>query len=157
MLSTLARLASFFIIAANLLAFPDDTSAIRDREHALSEAMRAKNRDLLSKFSDRNFSFHVTYGCAVRSFDTTIPRQDWLDNLVQLRADSYRAVISKIDLLYPHRVDGRPVPADAAMAYVTLDETWTIHSPQGSIEEHLVTVDGWAKAQDRWILMNRTS
>lgn len=133
-------------VMARLAAADDESSLVREREDALAKALNARDKVILSTLMDKDFSLHLTCGSAVRNFSTEVRREDWIDDLIHLRIDSYAAVISKV-----HLVRG-------SLASVTLDESWTVHSPRGSrIEKRFRTTDTWFKLQGTWKLTGRIS
>lgn len=145
-------------IAAKLIAADKGTLLVREREDLLSKALKAKDKVVLSVLMDRDFSFHLTCGMAVRSFSTEVRRDDWVDDLSHLRIDSYATAISKVNLIHGRRPNSEYKEAEASIASVDLNDSWVIRSSSGSrIEKHFHTTDTWIKRQGTWKLAGRIS
>ena len=85
----------------------------------------------------------MTEGSAFRNARTELSRDEWLDRLTHLRIKSYEAMISKISV-------GRDE------AVVTLNESWSIQSAQGSrLEKRFAVSDTWLKREGTWKLTRR--
>jgi hypothetical protein len=143
------------VVLAKLVSGRDEASSVREREDALAKALNARDKVGLLTLTDKDFHVDWKCGSVVRSFSTVVPREDWIDNVIQLRIDSYEAKISKVRLLRVRRADHES-PSNDSMADVTVDEFWTIHSPRGSrIEKRFLTKDTWVKLQGTWKLAVR--
>jgi hypothetical protein len=133
------------VISANFIKASDESSLIRAREHALAKALNAKDRVMLSTLTYKNFHIYWTAISIERFFTVDERSDDWINDLIRLRIDDYEAKISEITL------------PSSEQAFVTLDESWSIHSPQGSrIEKRFATTDSWFKLQGTWKLVQRS-
>jgi hypothetical protein len=133
-------------IAATMVTANDEREQIRRQEGALAQSLRTPSKDALLRLTASGFSLHLTCGNAVHDFATDVHRDEWIDSLIGLRIDSYRAVVSRIHL-------GR-----GPSAIVTLNEFWTVRSPRGNrIDRRLLTIDVWVGTQGIWTLSSRNS
>ena len=133
-------------VAATLVTASDDTEQIRRQEDALAQSLRTPRKDVLLRLTTSEFKLHLTCGFAVHEFRTDVHRDEWIDSLMGLRTDTYRAVVSSIHV-------GR-----GPSAIVTVNEFWTVHSPRGKrIHKRVLTMDYWVQTQDIWTLSSRDS
>jgi hypothetical protein len=73
------------VVAAKLVIGRDDSSSVREQEDALAKALNAKDKIGLLTLTEN--LFHVSWECgsAVRNFSANVLRQDWIDDVSQLR------------------------------------------------------------------------
>jgi hypothetical protein len=140
------KMSALLVIVTSLLTAGDESATLRERENALARAVRAKDKVVLSTLTNNGFHVSWTCGSVVHNSSAESLREDWIDDLIRLRIDTYEAVISKIRL------------AKGDEAFVDLDEFWTLHSPHGArIERRFRTSDTWFKLQGAWKLTARIS
>jgi hypothetical protein len=140
------RTSILLLVVTSFLTAGDESAILREREDMLARAVRAKDKVVLSTLTNNGFHVSWTCGSGMRNFSAESLREDWIDDLIRLRIDTYEAVISKIRL----------VKGD--QAFVDLDEFWTLHSPHGApIERRFHTSDAWFKLQGVWKLVARTA
>lgn len=141
------------LLGARLVTASDALASINQRENALADAVRSENKALLSTLTDKDFHVSWNQGTAIRSLETDMSRQNWIDDLSHLWIESYEIEISKVQ-----RADkgGRNRPPLAA--YVTLTEFWTVVSAGGRrIDKRVESFDLWVRQQGDWKLASRLS
>jgi hypothetical protein len=125
-----SRSIFLMVVAAKLVIGRDDSSSVREQEDALAKALNAKNKIGLLTLTDN--LFHVSWECgsAVRNFSTNVLRQDWIDDVSQLRIDSYKANISEVRFVRALRLD-KDTQSNKSIADLTVSEFWTIQFASG--------------------------
>lgn len=141
------------ILLTKLVAASDELAFIRQQENALADAVRFKNLALLATLTDKDFHVSWSQGIAIRSLQTNVSRQGWIDDLSHLRIESYEIEISKVQ-----RADKGERSRPPSAAYVTFTEFWTVLSPRGRrIDKRLDSLDFWVREQRDWKLASRIS
>jgi hypothetical protein len=92
----LRRLFLPALVAAKLATASDELTSVSQRENALADAVRSKNKALLSTLTDKDFHVSWNQGTAIRNLETDVSRQAWIDDLNHLRIKSYEIEISKV-------------------------------------------------------------
>jgi hypothetical protein len=92
----LRRLFLPALLAAKLATASDELTSVSQRENALADAVRSKNKALLSTLTDKDFHVSWNQGTAIRNLETDVSRQAWIDDLNHLRIKSYEIEISKV-------------------------------------------------------------
>ncbi len=127
-----------------LLVDADQSSSIRAKEKALAAALRAKDITVLSTLTDQKLRVSWTEGSAIRNVSTDEGKDEWMEHISHLEAQSYQAVISTIHV------------AHGSQATVELQEYWVICSDRGTpIARHFHTTDFWFKWRGSWTLTGR--
>jgi hypothetical protein len=85
----LRRLFLPALLAAKLATASDELTSVSQRENALADAVRSKNKALLSTLTDKDFHVSWNQGTAIRNLETDVSRQAWIDDLNHLRIKSY--------------------------------------------------------------------
>ena len=148
------------LVLTKLITASDELVIVREREDTLANAVNAKDKAVLSTLTDKDFHLSWSYGSAIRNFRTDVSRDEWLEDVSNLRIESYEVEISRI--YWTGRKAARPstrLPGSSESpfaAYVTLREFWTLLSPRGRrIEKRVETVDIWIKQRNVWKLSSR--
>ena len=133
-----------------LVAADSESLSVRAQEEALAQALKTKNKAVLSILTDHDFRASWTEGSVERTSTIEEHRNDWIDDVIHLRIGSYKATISDVRLINLKGTDA------AATAIVTLDEFWVLDSTRGRrLEKHFLTTDFWFKLQGTWKLTQR--
>ena len=149
----LCRLVFAALLTTKLVAASDESISIRQREHAFADAVRSQNRAILSTLTDKNFRVSWKQGTVIRSLETEVSRQTWIDDVSHLRIESYEIEISNVQLA---NKGGRKGPILAAS--VTVTEFWTVVSATGRrIDQRVESLDFWVRQQGGWKLASRLS
>jgi hypothetical protein len=110
------------VVMAKLASGRDDLSSVRAQEDALAKAVNTKDKAGLLTLTDK--LFHVSWECgsAVRNFTADVLRQDWINDVSQLRANSYKANISDVHFVRALGVANNDARTNKSMASVTVNE-----------------------------------
>jgi Domain of unknown function (DUF4440) len=138
---------------ANLVTASDKLASISQHENTLAKAVKSKNKAVLATLTDKDFHVYWSQGTVIRSLETDVNRQDWIDDLSHLRVESYEIEISKVQW-----ADSRGRNQPPLGAYVTLTEFWTVVSAGGRrIDKRVESLDLWVRQSGGWKLASRVS
>ena len=149
-------LISVLFLVATGFNNAQDEIPIREGEILLANALRTGDKSALLRLTDSKFRVSLDCMSIEKYSRTELHRDNWVDNVSQLRTATYKVAIAGAGIVRSHNSRNRKLPY-SELATVRVEETIQFVAPQGkTIEKHLSALDMWVKLDGGWKLTNRS-